>query len=197
MDETDASTSALRDPTVTKEEKWHLMQESEDLQTSDGPGVDEIEEQDSPLAEEIFTAITMIVPFSFLLLMMEMWYGKHPGLNVLVERMVSNVPSMFSLYFIVAFCVLRFFSWRIPTVVAMRYKEHRRLQIGLFLVSIGIGCRMIYLLSRGTLYVNIRQVPPLGTLWIYAIVQLELGPAVLNLAIVAAYVWWKDLKILR
>lgn len=160
------------------------MQESEDLQTSDGPGVDEIEEQDSPLAEEIFTAITMIVPFSFLLLMMEILiryqYGKHPGLIVLVERMVSNVPILALLIF-----------------YTMRYKEHRRLQIGLFVVSIGIGCRMIYLLSRGSLYVNIRQVPPLGTLWIYAIVQLELGPAALNLATVATYVWWKDLRILQ
>ncbi|KAK0235758.1 hypothetical protein EDD85DRAFT_613296 [Armillaria nabsnona] len=183
MNETDPSTSAPRDPTLTKEEKWRLMQESEDFRNSDGPGVDEIEEQDSPLAEEIFTAITMIVPFSFLLLMMEILiryqYGKHPGLNVLVERMVSNVPILALLIF-----------------YTMRYKEHRRLQIGLFLVSIGIGCRMIYLLNRGSLYVNIRQVPPLGTLWIYAIVQLELGPAILNLATVVAYVWWKDLKIL-
>ncbi|KAK0495363.1 hypothetical protein EDD18DRAFT_1310085 [Armillaria luteobubalina] len=154
-------------------------------------GVDEIEERDAPLTEEIFTAITMIVPFSFLLLMMEILiryqYGKHPGLNVLVERMVSNVPMRSTISLLD----------RMPTVAAMRYKEHRRLQIGLFLTSIGIGCRMIYLLSRGTLYVNIRQVPPLGTLWIYAIVQLELGPAVLNLAIVAMYVWWKDLKIFR
>ncbi|KAK0193648.1 hypothetical protein F5146DRAFT_392328 [Armillaria mellea] len=184
MDETDSSTRAPPDPTLTKEEKWHLMQESEDLQNSDGPGVDEIEEQDSPLAEEIFTAITMIVPFSFLLLMMEILiryqYGKHPGLNVLVERMVANVPILSLLIF-----------------YTMRYKEHRRLKIGLFLVSIGIGCRMIYLLSRGTLYVNIRQVPPLGTLWIYTIVQLELGLAALNLTTVAAYVWWKGLQILR
>ncbi|KAK0450049.1 hypothetical protein EV421DRAFT_1298820 [Armillaria borealis] len=191
MDETDPSTSAPRDPVITKEERWRLMQEYEDLQTSDGPGVDEIEEPDSPLAEEIFTAITMIVPFSFLLLMMEILiryqYGKHPGLNVLVERMVSNVPMR---------SVVSLLS-RTPTVAAMRYKEHRRMQIGLFVVSISIGCRMIYLLSRGSLYVNIRQVPPLGTLWIYAIVQLELGPAVLNLATVAAYVWWKDLRILR
>lgn len=72
MDETDPSASAPRDLTLTKEEKWRLMQESEDFRNSDGPGVDEIEEQDSPLAEEIFAAITMIVPFSFLLLMMEM-----------------------------------------------------------------------------------------------------------------------------
>ncbi|KAK0204660.1 hypothetical protein DFS33DRAFT_1273732 [Desarmillaria ectypa] len=175
----DPSISAAREP-LCKEDKWRLMQEYENLRTPDGPGVDEIEEQDSPLAKEIFNAITMIVPFSFLLLMMEMWYGKHPGLDVLVERMVSNVPILDLLIF-----------------YTMRYKEHRRLRIGLFLISIGIGCRMVYLLSRGSLYVNIRQVPPLGTLWIYAMVQLELGPAVLNLATVAVYVWWKGLKLLR
>ncbi|KAK0469931.1 uncharacterized protein EV420DRAFT_1497560 [Desarmillaria tabescens] len=178
------SVSAVQEPILSKEEKWRLMQESDHPQVPDGPGVDEIEEQDSPLAEEIFNAITMIVPFSFLLLMMEILirhqYGKHPGLDVLVERMVSNVPILALLIF-----------------YTMRYKEHRRLQIGLFLASVGIGCRVTYLLSRGSLYVNIRQIPPLCTLWIYAIVQLELGPALLNLATVAAYVWWNSLKLLR
>ncbi|KAG7451029.1 uncharacterized protein BT62DRAFT_1000259 [Guyanagaster necrorhizus] len=165
--------SVARESTLPKEENWHFMQESEDLQTPDGPGV---------AAEEIFNAIAMIVPFSFLLLMMEILiryqYGKHPGLNVLVEQMVSNVPILALLIF-----------------YTMRYKQHRRLQIGFFLASIGIGCRTVYLLSRGSLYVNIRQVGifvPVATCH-----RLELGTAVLNLAVVSTYVWWKGLKLLR
>jgi len=40
------------------------------------------------------------------------------------------------------------------------------------------------------------QCPPLATIWIYTIVQLDLGPAVLNLLVVGGFAWWKDLKII-
>lgn len=72
---------------------------------------------------------------------------------------------------------------------------------------------MLYMLARVGFIKNMKQVcntswtqtyclypdqcPPLATLWIYTIVQLDLGPAVLNLIFVGAYVWWKDLKLLR
>ena len=36
----------------------------------------------------------------------------------------------------------------------------------------------------------------LGTVWVYSIVYLDLLPAVGALAVVAAYVKWKDLKII-
>jgi hypothetical protein len=41
------------------------------------------------------------------------------------------------------------------------------------------------------------QCPPLATIWIYTIIQLELIPAFLNIVAVGAFVWWKDLKILQ
>jgi hypothetical protein len=40
------------------------------------------------------------------------------------------------------------------------------------------------------------QCPPLATIWIYTIVQLDVVPAVANLAIVAAWVKWKGLKLI-
>jgi hypothetical protein len=39
------------------------------------------------------------------------------------------------------------------------------------------------------------QCPPLVTVWIYTILQLDLGPAVLSLCTVASFVWWKGLEI--
>lgn len=40
------------------------------------------------------------------------------------------------------------------------------------------------------------QCPPLATIWVYTIVQLELGPAVLSLGIVGIYVWLRGLRIM-
>ena len=44
-------------------------------------------------------------------------------------------------------------------------------------------------------YVASRQAPPLSTLWILAITQLELGLAVGGLAAVFAFTRWKGLSI--
>jgi hypothetical protein len=81
------------------------------------PGAQVIDEETTPLADEIFNAVLLIVPFSFLLLMMEMFvsflsgeptltetpwqsslihfqYGKRPSLQALVDRMAPGIPSM-------------------------------------------------------------------------------------------------------
>lgn len=41
------------------------------------------------------------------------------------------------------------------------------------------------------------QCPPLATIWVYTIVQLDLGPAVLGLLGVGAWTWWKGLVLFR
>lgn len=41
-----------------------------------------------------------------------------------------------------------------------------------------------------------RQCPPLGTMWVYTIIQLDLVKAVAALVAVAAYVQWAGLKII-
>lgn len=68
------------------------------------------------------------------------------------------------------------------------------MQFIFFVIANVVGPRMVYLLSRGSWLVNMKQCPPLATIWVYTIFQLDLGPAVLNLAFVVAYVWWKGLK---
>jgi hypothetical protein len=93
------------------------------------------------------------------------------------------------------------------------------MQLLLFIISIAVGSRMIYQFNHASWLVNMRQVscsclervrrtatansylclqcPPLATIWIYTIIQLELIPAFLNLVVVGGFVWWKNLKILQ
>jgi hypothetical protein len=89
---------------------------------------------------------------------------------------------------------------------ANRYKRTRWLQASLFVLSVVSGTRMIYLVNYGNWLVNMQQVrcffyapntivnkrlqcPPLGTIWVYTILQLDLGPAVLALSAVGFWVW--------
>lgn len=167
---------------IPEDEQWRLINESGILNKANS--AHDREDESVPLAEEIFNAITIIIPISFLLLLMEILihfqYGKHPTLHALVDRMLSGVPvlSIFIFY-------------------TTRYKSYRSMQLFLFVLGILSGSRMLYLLDRGSWVVNMQQCPPLATVWVYTIVQLDLLPAVVSLGVIGMYVWWQDLTLRR
>ncbi|KAK0486908.1 hypothetical protein EDD18DRAFT_1192310 [Armillaria luteobubalina] len=189
----EASSTAAKIPSkpliqLSEEEQWRLINESGVLHevtaaehAPSSEGIKQRKEEDSPLAEEIFDAVVLIIPFTFLLVMMEILihqqYGKVATLKILADKLISGVPilSVFIFY-------------------TTRYKSHRTMQFTFFVIANVVGPRMVYLLSRGSWLVNMKQCPPLATIWVYTIFQLDLGPAVLNLTFVVAYVWWKELK---
>ena len=89
------------------------------------------------------------------------------------------------------------------------------MQTAMCLASIGCGTRMIYVVNRSSWTIVMQQVgtsllllcagnslgrqsqaPPLGTLWIYFIVQLPLPQAVLTLVVVASTVRYTGWKII-
>ena len=113
---------------IPEDEQWRLINATGVLEKMPhaSPSQEDIaEEHDESLAEEIFSAVILIMPMSFLLLLMEMCvlaqcycslltdnnslihfqYGKHPTLQALVDRMVSGVPSVYC------------FQSRIPRIV--------------------------------------------------------------------------------
>ncbi|KAJ7095298.1 hypothetical protein B0H15DRAFT_828932 [Mycena belliarum] len=162
---------------IPQEEQWRLINDSGVLKKVEIPSPAGIS-----LGEELFNAVLFITPFTFLLLLMDVLiyqqYGQEPNLKTIVDRMVSGIPilSVFVFY-------------------TSRYKRDQRMQRLLFLIGTAAGSRMLFLIKRGSYLVNMQQCPPLVTLWVYIVVQLDLGLAVLNLASVGAFVWWKGLEL--
>ncbi|KAI0003070.1 hypothetical protein BJV74DRAFT_815258 [Russula compacta] len=140
------------------------------------------DEGEYPLAEEIFASTTLLIPMSFLLLMMyilvHFQYGQHPSWNIISDRMLSSVPIL---------AIFIFYT--------NRYKHTRWLQACFFVLSVASGTRMIYQVNYSNWRVNMQQCPPLGTIWVYTILQLDLGPAVLALSAVALWVWWTGARL--
>ncbi|KAI3612509.1 hypothetical protein WG66_009946 [Moniliophthora roreri] len=167
---------------IPEDEQWRIINQTGILNKI--PRADEpksLLEQEAPLANEILDATLYIIPMSSLLLLMDILvhnqYGQQPSVKEIVDRMTPGIPilSVFIFY-------------------TKRYKQDPRMQFFLFLLSVFAGPRLMYLLARGGWLTNIRQCPPLATIWVYTMVQLNLAPALLNLLIVGAYVWWKGLK---
>ncbi|KZV65690.1 hypothetical protein PENSPDRAFT_655565 [Peniophora sp. CONT] len=126
--------------------------------------------------DEFFATVVIVMPLSFLLLLMHILchvqYQQRPDYWAIAERMASSVPilSVFTFY-------------------TNRYKELRKTQFGFFLLCIAAGSRMVWVINNGNWRMNMDQTPSLGVIWVYTVVQLDLAPAVLGLAMVGLYTW--------
>ncbi|KAJ7744527.1 hypothetical protein DFH07DRAFT_834627 [Mycena maculata] len=166
---------------IPQEEQRRLINESGVLKKVDSPPDSDDE---LPLGEEIFNATLLITPCTFLLLLMQILifqqYGQDPNLKVLVDKLISGVPILYIFVFYTS-----------------RHKRDRRMQHFLFLLGTAAGCRMLFLIKRGSYLVNMQQIPSLVTVWVYIVIQLDLGLAFLNLVLVGLFVWWKGLDLFK
>ncbi|KAI0049627.1 hypothetical protein FA95DRAFT_1581675 [Auriscalpium vulgare] len=178
---------------ISEEEQWRLVEQSGVLKkASDAlPGArpgrtaveEEEEEEEHPYMDEAFAITTIVIPMSFLLLLMHILihfqYGQKPDYGVITERMLSGIPIL-----------------TIFIAYTNHYKRERWVQVGMFVLSVAAGTRMVWQVNRANWLVNMQQLPPLGTLWVYTIVQLDLAPSVIALGIVGFWTWWTGLKII-
>jgi len=171
---------------LSEEEQWRIINQTgvlNKLPTQAKPQVEDVEET-LPFADEIFNTTLYLIPMSFTLLLMEIlvhWqYGRKPTYQALLDRMLPGVPIL---------AIFIFYT--------NRYKQWRSMQFIFFLMSSVIGPRLIWLINRASWRVVMKQCPPLAVLWIYSVLQLDLAPSVLSLAIVAGWVWYTGMKIVQ
>jgi hypothetical protein len=67
---------------ISEDEQWRLVNESGILNRKIPNRSEDETEDNTPLADEIFNAVILIIPFSFLLLMMEMCVTPYPLLHI-------------------------------------------------------------------------------------------------------------------
>ncbi len=64
-------------------------------------------------------------------------------------------------------------------------------QVFFLATSVGAGCYLIHVTNRYGYLAVMRQAPPLGCLWVWSVVELDLALAVLSLACAGGYMWQK------
>ncbi|KAL5114167.1 hypothetical protein ACEQ8H_007964 [Pleosporales sp. CAS-2024a] len=58
------------------------------------------------------------------------------------------------------------------------------------LASVVAGCYLVYAANRHGYFHVMKAAPPVGTLWVWSVVEMSLPYAALNAATVLAYVWY-------
>lgn len=77
----------------------------------------------------------------------------------------------------------------------LHYPDQLLAKLLLFGLSAVGGSYMVYIMNRLSYLLVMRRVPPLGALWIFAVVRMQLSHALFSLLLVALWAWVMDLSI--
>ncbi|UZJ56348.1 hypothetical protein CBS101457_005668 [Exobasidium rhododendri] len=139
----------------------------------------------NPVIDQILDTIIWTMPFGFLFLMMDIMiqqqYAMHPSFVHEAGRLATTMP------------ILTIFVY----ATAIRPNNNRTtIQLLMFIISTVCGCSFLYIYAQSAFLLVTRRVPPLGTLWLYSLVRLDLPGVLLSLALVWAFTVVYKLPIL-
>lgn len=81
-------------------------------------------------------------------------------------------------------------------IPGLPHKYHNALRQAIFFVmSISCGCYLIHITSRYTYMAVLKQSPPLGCLWIWSVLEMNLPVSLLSLATAYLFFWQGEYKL--
>jgi len=63
-------------------------------------------------------------------------------------------------------------------------------QVFYLCTAVGAGCYMIFAGNKYDYYAVMKQAPPVGTLWVWSVIEMRLEFAVVSVLIDLGYLWW-------
>ncbi|KAL6894724.1 hypothetical protein GGI43DRAFT_130870 [Trichoderma evansii] len=132
----------------------------------------------------LYTSTLATLHFTFDVLVMNQY-----GTEIKWNRIIKNAGRAF-LAFLFLFYVLHPSEPNATLIPGLPRRFQRPLrQLLFFAMSCVAGCALVYTTnSKGYLY-NMKRAPPLGCIWLWAVVELDLLWAVPSLAVTGAYMW--------
>lgn len=68
-------------------------------------------------------------------------------------------------------------------------------QILFLTFAVGTGCYTIHVTNRYDYFAVMKQAPPLGTLWVWSVIEMDLWFAAASIVVDVGYLWWKGYSI--
>ena len=136
---------------------------------------------DNPIGrfgEAFFYALTLTMLHFTLDVLVHHQYRQEIGWTLIIQRTVITFPILLALLYV--------FHAQSSTIWA---------QAMFFGISIGAGCYLIYSSTELAYFAVMKRAPPLGTLWIWSVIEMRLPFAVGSILVVGGYFWWGGYSI--
>ncbi|KAH8552347.1 hypothetical protein BGW37DRAFT_424718 [Umbelopsis sp. PMI_123] len=165
------------DDDISDTDKWRIIEQSGVLKNAATQSTANEVDQDSNTLDYVLQAVFLAFPFSFLFATFEVTvqvqYSEPWSYRQLGWRMLHVLPALIPLIY-----------------VTNRYKPTRVMQALMTISSVVVGAFLLYTVHKSPSMGQMLRAPGLATIWIYLIVQLDLTPAVITLAIVGVYYYY-------
>lgn len=152
-----------------------------------------------PAAERFLDTLIWAIPFGFLYLMMDIMiqqqYASHPTFWSEIQRMAQALPMLTAFIYYTA--VKPASSSSLQGSGGAGLGRHLALQLLLLVIGTSCGCGFLYVYTRSSADVVMRRTAPLGTLWMYSVVRLDLSLLVVSLAVVYGFVSFHELPLFQ
>lgn len=136
----------------------------------DAPPVDELI---GPLGQAVFFAISLTMLHFTLDVLVHQQYRQSIGWDMIIQRTIITFPILAALLYV--------FHPRASALWA---------QLMFLGLSVAAGCYMIYSSSEEPYFAVMKRAPPLGTLWVWSVIEMRLEMALLSVVAVGGYFWW-------
>ena len=131
-----------------------------------------------PLGQAIFYALTLTMLHFTLDVLVHHQYRQEIGWLLIVQRTSITFPILLALLYVL--------HARSSTLWA---------QMMFLGMSVGAGCYLIYSSNELAYFAVMKRAPPLGTLWIWSVVEMRLPLAMGSIFAVGGYFWWGEYTI--
>ncbi|KAF9164323.1 hypothetical protein BGX21_000870 [Mortierella sp. AD011] len=181
-DDSDSNSSESDIDEIPDPEKWRIIKESGIIEQV---GANEKYRQDTPIDDSdrdyIFEGIFFSIPTTCLFIVMDILVHRQYAETYTGIQVVQKALKIFP-----AILIMVYFS--------NKFKTSKLAQGAMFVVSIICGCYFLHTMYRSPAMGIMLRAPGIITILVYCIVQLQLIPAVISLAICGLYYEFGNVK---
>ncbi|EEY21656.1 conserved hypothetical protein [Verticillium alfalfae VaMs.102] len=174
-----------RNKTTSRSTPAANSEDEDDAADADADGTGEL----SPTAERIMDSLLWTVSLAMLHFTLDVVVQHQYGIDIDWHAIILRALQAFAAL-LVLFYVLHAHPSK-PTFVPrlpLRYQDPLR-QLLFFTMGVTSGCYLIYITNTFGYLAVMKKAPTLGCLWVWAVIELPLGPAAASLVICAAFLW--------
>ena len=129
-----------------------------------------------PFGQAIFFGLTLTMLHFTLDVLVHNQYRQEIGWDLILQRTLTAFPILVLLVYLLH---------RLNPESTSIWVQ------ALFLgMSVGSGCYLIYSSNELAYFAVMQMAPPLGTLWVWSVIEMQLLVALSSLGAVGAYFWW-------
>lgn len=169
-------------PFDSKYQDGRVRDEGGNILTAGLRGEEENDEPIGPLGNTMFWTFSLSMLHFTLDVLVFNQYRQEMEWSTIFRRTGTILPILFLLIYI--------------TRTDMIEKKLKTLKQLIFFVAAAVtGCYTIHVSNRYDYYAVMKQAPPLGTLWVWSVIEMDLAFAAASMVVNIAYLYWKGYSI--